>query len=82
MHAIEFETVAQHHTVQLPEQVPDGVRLRVLVLIEDDIDEARSKPPAADRPLRKPSPKLAGSVVMHDDLLAPAVPEEAWSALR
>jgi hypothetical protein len=82
MHAIEFETVAQHHTVRLPNQIPDGVRLRVLVLMEDNALEARSASPIADRPLRKPSPKLAGSVVMHDDLLAPAVPEEAWSVLQ
>ena len=82
MHAIEFETVAQHHKVQLPDQVPDGVRLRILVLMEDDAQGARSTRPMADRPRKKPSPTLAGSVVMHDDLLAPAVPEDAWSALR
>jgi hypothetical protein len=50
--------------------------------MEDNALEARSASPIADRPLRKPSPKLAGSVVMHDDLLAPAVPEEAWSVLQ
>ena len=35
VHAIEFEAVAQHHTLRLPGQVPDGVRLRVLVLMEE-----------------------------------------------
>lgn len=82
MRAIEFETVAQHHTVRLPGHIPDGVRLRVLVLMEEDPLDAQSASPLADKPLRKPSPKLAGSVVMHDDLLAPAEPEEAWGVLQ
>jgi hypothetical protein len=82
MQAIEFETVAQNHQVLLPDQVPDGVRLRVLILMEEDGHDARSTPPMAERLRHKPSPRLAGSVVMHDDLLAPAVPEEDWSALR
>ncbi len=32
MHAIEFETVSHQHTIRLPESVPDGVSLRVLLL--------------------------------------------------
>lgn len=82
MQAIEFEAIAQHHTLRLPEQVPDGVRLRVLVLMEEDLQGIRPALSTAARPIHKPSPELAGSVVMHDDLLAPAVPEEHWSALR
>ena len=82
MHAIEFETVAQQHMVRLPDEVPNGVKLRVVVLMEEDARDARSTPPTADEPRRKPSPRLAGSVVMHDDLLAPAIPEVDWSALR
>ena len=82
MHAIEFEAVAHQHKVRLPDQVPDGVRLRVLVLMEEDGQVVGSESPAIRGALNKPSPKLAGSVVLHDDLLAPAVPEEAWSALR
>jgi len=61
--------------------VPDGIKLRVLLLMDDVIDEV-SKPRPGDRPRRKPSPKLAGSVVMHDDLVAPAAPEEDWDALK
>jgi len=82
MRAIEFEAVAQQHKVRLPDQIPDGVRLRVLVLMEEDGQAVGSESPAIPCVLNKPSPKLAGSVVLHDDLLAPAVPEEAWSALR
>ena len=82
MQAIEFEAVAQHHTLRLPDQVPDGVRLRVLVLMDEGIHEAISEEPTAARPRCKPSPMLAGSVVMHDDLLAPAVPEDDWNALQ
>jgi len=38
--------------------------------------------PGVPRPRREPSPLLAGSVVLHDDLIAPAVPEEDWDALK
>lgn len=82
MQAIEFEAIAQHRTLRLPEQVPDGVRLRVLVLMEEDIQCMRPALSTAARPIHKPSPGLAGSVVMHDDLLVPAVPEEDWSTLK
>ena len=82
MHAIEFEAVAHQHSVRLPDQVPDGVRLRELVLMEESVQDAGAASPTVVSKLNKPSPRLAGSVVMHDDLLAPAVPEEAWSALQ
>ncbi|MFN5744529.1 MAG: hypothetical protein ACK443_00325 [Methylococcaceae bacterium] len=32
MHAIEFEATAHNHTIRLPDNVPEGVRLRVLLL--------------------------------------------------
>ncbi|WP_006786922.1 hypothetical protein [Thiorhodospira sibirica] len=83
MRAIEFETVAHDHKVSLPDQIPDGVKLRVLILMEEQPEcVIDSELPGFDGVLNKPSPKLAGSVVMRDDLLAPAMPEEAWSALR
>lgn len=34
MNAIEFETISHQHTIRLPDSVPDGVPLRVLVLSE------------------------------------------------
>ena len=82
MRAIEFETIAQHHSPQLPDQVPDGVKLRVLVLIDEESTKAVSTEPPGTRPRRKPSPMLAGSVVMHDDLLVPAAPEDDWNAVQ
>ncbi|MBK1719643.1 hypothetical protein [Thiocystis violacea] len=82
MQAIEFEAIAQHHTLRLPDQVPDGVRLRVLVLMEEGSHNALTEKPPVDRPRRQPSPMLAGTVVMQDDLLAPAAPEDDWSALQ
>ena len=82
MRAIEFEAVAQHHTLRLPEQAPNGVRLRVLVLMEEGSHELLPVEPPAERSRRRPSARLAGSVVMHDDLLAPAVPEDDWNALQ
>ncbi len=81
MQAIEFEAVADQHMLRLPDQVPDGVKLRVLLLMDDAMREA-PEPPLKERPRRRPSPKLAGSVVMHDDLRAPAAPEEDWDALK
>ena len=35
MQAIEFEAVAHGHTILIPESVPDGVLLRVLILLEE-----------------------------------------------
>ena len=81
MHAIEFEAIAQHHTLRLPDQVPDGVRLRVLVLMEEGGHDLLPVEPPAERSPRRPSALLTGSVVMHDDLLTPAVPEDDWNAL-
>lgn len=81
MRAIEFEAVAKQHMLRLPEQVPDGVKLRVLLLMED-AEPQRTVSETAIQPRRKPSPRLAGSVTMRDDLLAPAVPEQDWEALQ
>ncbi len=36
MQAIEFEAVAQNHFIRIPENIPDGVSIRVLVLVEDE----------------------------------------------
>ena len=81
MQAIEFEAIADQHMLRLPDQVPDGIKLRVLLLMDDVMPEV-PEPRPEDRPRRQPSPKLAGSVIMHDDLLAPAVPAENWEALK
>jgi len=35
-----------------------------------------------ERRRRNPSPKLAGSVIMHGDLMTPPIPEENWNALK
>ena len=32
MHAIEFEATSHQHTIRLPDSVPDGIPLRVLLL--------------------------------------------------
>ncbi|MEI7841946.1 MAG: hypothetical protein WCI39_02845 [Gallionellaceae bacterium] len=46
MHAIEFETVSHQHTIRLPDSIPDGVSLRVLLLSQAPL----SKP--SDRNLK------------------------------
>lgn len=39
MQAIEFETTAKNHTIHLPDSIPDGVSLRVLVLLDETVAE-------------------------------------------
>jgi hypothetical protein len=76
MRAIEFQATAHQHLLRLPDIIPDGVPLRVLLLLDDDVLSA--KPQVR----RKPSPKLAGTVTMQDDLIAPAIPADDWVALQ
>lgn len=41
MQAIEFEATTFHHTIRVPDHVPDGVLLRILLLVDDEkIDNA------------------------------------------
>ena len=75
-------------------EIPPDLRRRhvEVVFLELEDSEVAGVAASADWPtglyertsgaLNKPSPRLAGSVVMHDDLLAPAVPEEDWSAMQ
>jgi hypothetical protein len=35
MRAIEFEATAHQHMIRIPDSVPDGVSVRVLVLLND-----------------------------------------------
>lgn len=79
MRAIEFEAVPHQHSIHLPAQIPDGVKLRVLVLLEDAGDILSS---TAGKKFNRPSPKLTGSVRMQDDLIQPAVQENDWNALK
>ncbi|MDD2723117.1 MAG: hypothetical protein PHH59_03725 [Methylovulum sp.] len=37
MQAIEFEATAQNHIIHLPNSIPDGVNLRVLVLLDESV---------------------------------------------
>ena len=81
MRAIEFETVARHNMLRIPDNIPDGTRLRVRILVEEPGSETEGR--IADAfPRQKPSPRLTGTVRMQDDLVAPAVPPEDWDALK
>ena len=42
MQSIEFETVAHHHSIRIPESVPDGVRLRVRLVVEPEPEIAQA----------------------------------------
>jgi hypothetical protein len=35
MRAIELEATVEHHAIRLPETIPDGTHLRVLLLMDD-----------------------------------------------
>ena len=37
MQAIEFEATPIEHTIRIPDYVPDGVAVRVLLLVDDNI---------------------------------------------
>ena len=36
MKAIEFEATAEKHCIRLPDAIPDGTHLRVLLLLDDE----------------------------------------------
>ncbi|MEQ1528005.1 MAG: hypothetical protein ABL925_01715 [Methylococcales bacterium] len=36
MKAIEFEATTYQHTIRVPDNIPDGVSLRVLLLVDDN----------------------------------------------
>ena len=36
MPAIEFETIAHDHTIRIPDTVPDGIRLWVRLLLDEE----------------------------------------------
>jgi len=35
MQAIEFEAIAHGHTIRIPDTVPDGMQVRVLILLSE-----------------------------------------------
>ena len=37
MRAIEFQATAHQHCLRLPATIPDGVPMRVLILLDDEI---------------------------------------------
>ena len=53
-------------------------RLEVIVMPAANIDQT----PVVRGGRRKPSALLAGTVTLTDDLIAPAVPESDWDALK
>jgi hypothetical protein len=79
MQALRYVTESVNHQVviQLPPEL-DCQRLEIIVLPLGENIPAQTAISAR----RKPSPLLAGSVVMADDLIAPAVPEEDWDVLK
>jgi hypothetical protein len=42
MKAIEFEAMAEQHCIRLPDEIPDGIHLRVLLLMDEQAAAARN----------------------------------------
>jgi hypothetical protein len=78
MEALRFITEPINH--QLIIDLPPGLDSRRLEVIVFPANDQVAAPEPAAR--LKPSPRLAGTVILHDDLIAPACPEEDWEALR
>ncbi|MEI6334667.1 MAG: hypothetical protein WCS87_08925 [Methylococcaceae bacterium] len=72
MRAIEFQGTADQHLLR----ISDGVSMRVLLLLDEEVV------PIEQKIRRKPSPKLAGTVVMYDDLILPAIAPDDWNVLK
>jgi hypothetical protein len=70
------EPVNQQLVINLPPSMASR-RLEVIVL---PANEQNAMPEVVMR--STPSPKLAGTVILHDDLITPACPEEDWDVLR
>jgi hypothetical protein len=70
------EPVNHQLVIDLPPNMV-GKRLEVIVLPANEQDTALG---VVTR--RTPSHRLAGTVILHDDLIAPACPEKDWDALR
>ena len=66
------ETDAEGNLRQLP-KLPPSTKLELIVLVLEET------PPS---PRRQPPPSIAGQGEILDDLIAPAVPEADWDALR
>lgn len=79
MQALRYVTESVNHQVviSLPPEL-DCQRLEIIVLPLEGKMSLQSKTTSR----RKPSPLLAGSVVMADDLISPAAPEGDWDALK
>jgi hypothetical protein len=65
---------------QLVINLPPSMASRRLEVIVFPANEHDTPPEVVMR--HTPSPKLAGTVILHDDLIAPACQEEDWDALR
>jgi hypothetical protein len=69
------EPVNRRLVIELPPGM-DSKRVEVIVLpSQEDI-------PPSPLVRRKPSAQIAGTMALHDDLIAPACPEEDWNVLR
>ncbi len=71
---------ASRLVIELPEHLAHGL-CEVIVMPAQDAPDLQPPPSAPSRPLRMPSPKLAGTL-LRDDLTSPAVPAQEWSALE
>ena len=44
MQAVEFEAIAQNHLIRIPDNIPDGISIRVLLLVDEKITLQKNTP--------------------------------------
>jgi hypothetical protein len=72
--------IAEPINQQLVINLPPSMACRHLEVIVLPANEQNAIPKVVMR--NTPSPMLAGTVILHDDLIVPACPEEDWDVLR
>ena len=72
------EPINHQLVIDLPPSL-EHCRLEVIVMPAANADQNAAAVPARRR---KPSPMLAGSVRLKDNLIDPAVPETDWDAVK
>jgi hypothetical protein len=50
MYAVEFEAQVHNHVIRVPDDIPEGMEMRVLLLLKDTQPKQEAMPSATDTP--------------------------------
>jgi hypothetical protein len=50
MYAVEFEAQVHNHVIRVPDDIPEGMEMRVLLLLKDTQSKREAMPSATDTP--------------------------------